>query len=183
MSFQEHHGDTLSIRMVLIGDPGVGKKALFAVWSENNSSDRPTQPFCYDTWLYGVVDCTAVDVLLWDVGSTMQWHPWDEPLRKPFGQTSVVILTVAIDDPTTFKSIDKWLKFVHEGCDGEPPVILAINKMDLKGDDCPVPNLRKDAEDVFAGVFYISLKTQENVQELFDFACRKGYESVIAEKG
>ena len=177
---EERHAETVSMKMVMLGDSGVGKTCLVSVWSTNHFNDGQTPTVGAVSSLHGVnVDGRDVDVFLWDTAGQEQFSPLTPLYLR---QTSVAILTVAVDNPETFASIDKWLQLVRETCGGGPPVVLAINKMDLKGDDCLVPDLREDAEEVFAGVFYVSAKTGENVQELFQFACRKGCQYVIAEK-
>lgn len=179
-SVEERHVDSVSMKVVMLGDSGVGKTSLVSMWSTHHFNDGQTPTVCAMSSVYGVnIDGRAADVFLWDTAGQEQFSPLTPLYLR---QTSVAILTAAIDNAETFESIDKWLQLVHETCDGGPPVILAINKMDLKGDDCIVPDLREDADEVFAGVFYVSAKTGENVQELFEFACRKGCQYVIAEK-
>lgn len=170
--------EPISIKMVMLGDSGVGKTCLVSQWSSSTFDPEQKPTVGAMSALHTVhLNGKDVDVFLWDTAGQEQYSPLTPLYLR---QACVAILTVSVDLPGSFDGIEHWLQLVSETCDGAPPVILAVNKMDLKDEsEVAIPD---DVKDRCAEVFFVSAKTGLCVSELFKHACEKGCDFAVNEK-
>jgi 50S ribosomal subunit-associated GTPase HflX len=84
-------------------------------------------------------------------------------------------LVASIVDSNSFDSIDRWVELLGDANEELPPIVLAVNKIDL-ADGAPksADQIGSELHDKFAGLFFVSAATGEQVANLFLFAAQAG---------
>jgi len=162
-----------AIKLVMLGNSGVGKSSLINKWllGGNPSSIRPTIG-AVNHMCRLQIDETETDLFLWDTAGQEQFASL-APLYVR--STSVALITVDITDMDSFLNMDSWISMLKCACDDIPPMILAINKMDLFEkavlDTNEIENKHKNT---FKHIIFASAQTGENVDILFTKAAKEG---------
>jgi small GTP-binding protein len=108
------------------------------------------------------------DLYVWDTAGQEQF----QSLMPLYARSSsLAIVTAAINDEASFDSIPNWVETITTSCDTPPPIILAINKMDLTenmtvGRDA----IHEKYDSQFIGIFFVSALSGEGVDQLFALA-------------
>ena len=118
------------IKVILLGESGVGKTNLINVSLGRNFNDESlsTQSCYYSESSFTYKDKTYF-YNLWDTAGQEQYRS----LNRIFLQKGKIILLVySIDNETSFKEIEFWLNYVKENLEDEKHIIALIaNKSDL----------------------------------------------------
>lgn len=164
-----------NLKVVLLGDSGVGKTSLVFKWVTGFFNEKLKPTIGTNHQIKSIeINGTEVDVFLWDTAGQEQFHAL-APLYVR--QSSAVIIVTAADNPESQRNIQTWVNLVADSCDGNPPMILAVNKIDLVDSINSVcEGTIKDQVKKFPKVFYVSASTGENVEQLFLEASQQGYE-------
>jgi 50S ribosomal subunit-associated GTPase HflX len=87
----------------------------------------------------------------------------------------VAILVASVVDSNSFDSIDRWVELLGDANEELPPIVLAVNKIDV-ADRAPksLEQIGNELHDKFAGLFFVSAATGEQVANLFLFAAQVG---------
>lgn len=171
---EDSEDSTPSIKVVMLGDSGVGKTSLAQRWTIGifDPNQRPTvgafsslhcvkisktdrlselnrliflgQSLEYKFSEKEKTDSKSsffnsnkktvsdeyidVDVFLWDTAGQEQYAPLSPLFLR---ETSSVILTVSCIDQESLENAEKWINIINQFSEGEPPVILAVNKTDV----------------------------------------------------
>jgi small GTP-binding protein len=163
-----------SFKTVLLGDSGVGKTSLLTRWTLGRyiKTTVPTVGATHHRKPL-VLDDEEVDLFLWDTAGQEQFQAL-APLYARW--SSAAILVTSIVDPRSFQNIDKWISLLESANDQVPPVILAINKVDLRSEGArSMDELETEFRGRFAAIFFVSAATGEEVENLFKFAALTGY--------
>lgn len=159
-------------KAVLLGDSGVGKTALMTRWSTGTfTNNSPTIGANHIMRKINFRD-DSVDMFVWDTAGQEQFQSLT-PLYVR--SASVAIITAAINNADSFDHIGQWLSLLEASSLPVPPAILAVNKDDLE------PIITRDEiyerfSSKFTGIFFVSAKKNEMVNELFSDAATKGYD-------
>ncbi len=164
--------DRMKAKVCLVGEAAVGKTSLIRRFVLDEFDDR------YVTTLGAKVSKkemtidaggrrTRLDLTVWDI---MGEKGFRDLLRDAYFQGARGILAVAdLTRYSTLRELDEWATSVFRVV-GEVPVVVAVNKIDLKDE---VMLLYGDKEiDAHARAydapwFYTSAKTGENVEPAF----------------
>lgn len=167
------------------------KSSFFYSNTSNESADQDEQ--------------TDVDIFLWDTAGQEQYAPLSPLFLR---QASSVILTVSCNDRDSLENAAKWINIVDQFSDGDPPIVLAVNKTDTipsisslvgsqnseKIDDVlnrpmftineivkKYPSKANDdsLNGYFAAIVPVSAKSGFNVKALFQIAAEEGYDYVM----
>ncbi|EAX98632.1 Ras family protein [Trichomonas vaginalis G3] len=163
----------ISCKVVLIGNPGVGKTSLVNYWI-NEKFTRRYAPTIGANHLRKLikVDDETVDVCVWDTAGQEQFLSL-APLYTRAAACAIAV--AAIDDIDSFKALPTWVNMINDSCDEIPPILLAISKTDLTTPNCPTEEyIETNYGTYFAGIFYTSSKSGENVGLLFTQASKLG---------
>ena len=170
---------TVAIKVVLLGNSGVGKTSLISRWVTGSwqANLKPTVGTVNLTQRV-TINQTEVQVILWDTAGQEQFSTL-APLYVR--SACVVILTASFSDETSFERLDYWMNLVKETCDANTPVILAVNKKDLQ-ESCPytIDEIDKKYNPIYHNIFYVSAQSGENVDLLFNNASEIGYDFYIS---
>lgn len=169
---REREANRVRFKVCLVGDPGVGKTALVARYVR----DEFTGDYIHTIGTkVSKKEITLVDpqtqapvvlsLLIWDI---MGQPAFRELLRDAYFHGAGAVLGVAdLTRPETSEAIGDWIVSVHQ-VEAGIPVVLALNKSDLAGED------RANAEKAISAtqhsrddVFITSAKTGTGVEEAF----------------
>jgi small GTP-binding protein len=157
-------------KIVILGNSGCGKTAIILRWVSGTfpEASNPTIGSNHQRKRILLGPNRPVDLYVWDTAGQEQFQSLTPLYTR---SASLAIVTVAIDDESSFNAIPRWITTVTSSCEVPPPVVLAVNKMDLR--DSAVFTMdqvhtRWDSE--FAGIFFVSALTGESVDQLFEFA-------------
>ena len=119
------------VKLLMLGDSGVGKSCLMTRFSD--------EKFPIDIVGTAGIDCkekviTAsgknIKVQIWDTAGQERYSILTESYyKKAFG----VVLVYDVTDPTSFASVDSWIKSIKEKGNAVVQVMLVGNKIDLAG--------------------------------------------------
>ncbi|KAJ7263529.1 cell division control protein 42 [Mycena rebaudengoi] len=129
-----------SIKMVIVGDGGVGKTSLCISYTTKMfpseyiptvfDSYAVTIPVGTESWIFG----------LWDTAGQPEYDRL-RPLSYP--QTDVFVACFSVGLPASFENIKhKWFPEVHHHCPGVPCLIVAT-QIDLRSDQQAVQKMTK----------------------------------------
>lgn len=163
---QSTQEENLSLKIVLLGNSGVGKTSLATKWTSGNfaKTNKPTIGANHQKKTMTVRN-QQVDVFLWDTAGQEQF----QALTPLYARSSAAaVIVAAIDDQTSFTGLFTWIDLLKSACGSLPPMILAINKIDLLGKEISTKEeLQAKYEEQFNGIFFVSASTGEQVDCLF----------------
>jgi small GTP-binding protein len=163
----------ISFKAVLLGDSGVGKTSLITRWTTGSYSQHshPTIGTHHRRQRISV-EGHDVDFFIWDTAGQEQF----QSLTPLYARSSAVaILTVSIIESTSLTNIDRWISLLSSANDIIPPIVLAVNKIDLLEKAVKsVDEIQEEFGRRFAGIFFVSAATNEEVNNLFMFAAVVG---------
>ncbi|KAH0789228.1 ras-related protein RABA1f [Histomonas meleagridis] len=118
------------IKIVLIGDSGVGKTNLLSQFARNKfvQDFKTTIGVEYATKTIGV-EGKVVKVQIWDTAGQERYRAITSAYYK--GAQGAMLL-YDITSSITFESLDKWLKELRNQTGGDIPIMLVGNKCDLE---------------------------------------------------
>ncbi|XP_004347337.2 abnormal cell MIGration family member [Capsaspora owczarzaki ATCC 30864] len=162
----------LQKKLVVVGDPNVGKTTLLTVFK---SGVFPTvyEPTVFENSVKDIiVDSKPVELLLWD---TAGQEGMDRVRVMSYNKADAVLLCFAFDSTISFENIQhKWIKEVLKHC-RDSKIILVGLKTDLRGEGAS-PS-KADAEQLaikleLDGYIECSAKANQGVTEVFTQAVR-----------
>ncbi|KAL7631452.1 UNVERIFIED_CONTAM: hypothetical protein RMT77_017133 [Armadillidium vulgare] len=174
---QSSRGRSTVLKVVLLGDGGVGKSCLMNRFVTDRFDDQSLHTIG--------VEFLNKDILL--NGETYTLQIWDtagqerfRSLRTPFYRGSdMCMLTFSVDDPLSFKNLDTWRKEFKHYADvkADFPFLVVGNKVDLGRKVS-----REDAENWClenGDLPYVetSAKDSTNVEEAFMLCLRRWHNS------
>jgi small GTP-binding protein len=155
---------TKARKVVLLGPSGVGKTSIFTQWTTNsfNPNETPTIGGMNAELRFQFHEKT-VEFVIWDTAGQERFHS-----ITPFylRGTDYVVIVVAWNDRTTFKTIPDWITLVNDSVSRPPeiPKLLVINKSDLSaGDTEEVVATAETYREHFVEIIQCSAKTGENI--------------------
>lgn len=163
-----------SYKLIILGDTGVGKTSIISRRIYQRFDDNvPLTVGVSNFTITEKIKGKDIELKVWDTAGQEQYAS----LIPMFSRNSdVCILCCDVTTPNSFDHLEMWkTKLNDSGCD--PPIILAINKMDLSSD-----NFEKIYEDhsktleKFDTILYVSAKINSGIADLFQLAAEKAYE-------
>jgi small GTP-binding protein len=164
----------LSFKVVLLGDSGVGKTSLITRWTTGafSKGTNPTVGANHQRKRLAI-EGREVDLFLWDTAGQEQF----QALTPLYARcAAVAILTTSIVETSSFANIDRWVDLLQSAADELPPIVLAVNKIDLRESaQKSTSEIQREYQKRFAGIFFVSAFTDEEVENMFMFAALEGY--------
>uniref|UniRef100_A0A1L8E3N2 Mitochondrial Rho GTPase n=1 Tax=Nyssomyia neivai TaxID=330878 RepID=A0A1L8E3N2_9DIPT len=163
-------GNSRLVRILLVGDPGVGKTSLIlSLVSEEFPEDVP--PKAEEITIPADVTPEQVPTNIVDYSATEQT---DDTLMEEIARASVVCVVYSVEDDTTIDRISShWLPLIRESMptDQRKPVVLVGNKVDLVDFSTidQVLSIMEEYREVESCV-ECSAKTLQNISEMFYYA-------------
>jgi small GTP-binding protein len=167
-----------SFKAVILGDSGVGKTSIVTRWMTGVFScrDSPTIGANHQTKSV-MLDGHEVEMFLWDTAGQEQFRSLT-PLYVR--SSSVAILTASITDRISFENLNVWIQTLLSSTDSTPPIILAVNKIDLTDAmELTQEEIDDKYRDRFAGLFFVSALQDVEIDNLFMAAAQAGYKFTL----
>jgi len=156
----------LAFKIILIGDPSVGKTSTIHRYSDDKFDDSYLPTIGADFNLK-VVDMENLEIILtiWDIGG----HDRFSMIRNFYYQGAhggLIIFDLTRKE--TFENVKLWHQDILKGANSKIPTILIANKSDLK-DQIQVTDdeIDKLAKELNSTWYKASAKTGENTNEAF----------------
>jgi len=129
MSEKEEDGDSDEIKIILIGDSGVGKTNLIntCVGLGFNDSENPTVTGYFNSKTMTVNDKTYT-LNLWDTAGQESYRGLTQLF---FRGAEIIILVYDITSKKTFESLDEWYEISEDTINNEHVYGIVGNKNDL----------------------------------------------------
>ena len=120
----------LTFKMIVIGDPGVGKSCLTgrALKNEFDQKYAPTIGFEFLTYNVNIQD-KVIKLQIWD---TCGQEMYRSLITNFYRNSSLAMMVYSIDSKESFEHINVWLKEVKVHSNPDIKIILIGNKCDLE---------------------------------------------------
>jgi len=165
----------LVVKLMLIGDSGVGKTSLLMRWSEGGFNPKFMSTIGIDfRQKYLTVDNRNLKVQVWDTAGQERFRV----IAKAYYRGSMGLLMVFdVTDRKSFDNVTGWIKSVQETVvylDKKLQILLVGNKVDLKEKRVVTEQEAKDLAAKF-GAQYIetSAKSETGVDQVFDVVLKE----------
>ena len=155
-----------SIKVVLIGDPAVGKSCIAnrAVTGIFNEDIEATLGASYISKNI-IFNEKEYKLQIWDTAGQEKFRGLT-PLY--FRGANVALIVYAIDNIDSFHSVEKWLSRLKESAGNEVHLFLVANKIDNIAYKVVESNEGQELAEKIGTVFYeVSAKTGQGVDDLF----------------
>lgn len=154
------------IKIVMIGDSGVGKSCIFSRFGDNmfHSDFVPTIGVDFTIKIINI-DGRKVKLHIWDTAGQERFTPI---VSSYYRGAQGMILVYDITDRNSFKHIDKWLHEIERSGDPSVKKILVGNKTDVTGKrEVTYVEGKKYADELGIPFLEVSAKMSTNVKEIF----------------
>ena len=164
-----------SIKVVLLGEAGVGKTCIIKQFIEKkfeqNTDSSLSAQFVSKTLAY--VDFAKT--LKFDIWDTVGQERFRSIAKIFYKDAHVVILVYDITSKKSFNALnDFWIGEIKNNCNGTPLFAIIGNKNDLYMKQEVDPLDAKDLAKKIGGIFQLtSAKTAEGISQLFDIIGKK----------
>lgn len=167
------NSERVALKIVLLGNSGAGKTSLVNRWitGSHNKSITPTVGANHQKKTIEIEN-KNVDLFIWDTAGQEQFQALTPLYTR---SAACAIICASIVDMDSFNSLDTWKELVNNSCENPPPMILAINKIDLSNDNTlSNETIEEKFTSQFNGIFFTSSVTGEGVDEMFVQAGKLG---------
>jgi small GTP-binding protein len=164
-----------SFKVVILGDSGVGKTSIVIRWMTGIFPRNEIPTIGANHQMKRVqLDTHEVELFIWDTAGQEQFRSLT-PLYVR--SASVAILTASITDRISFQNLNDWIEILLSSTDPNPPIILAVNKIDVtEGRELTQNEIDEKYRERFAGVFFVSALENIEIENLFMAAAQAGYQ-------
>jgi len=160
-------GIEIKKKINLLGETGVGKTSLTLRFVKDVFGEKYLKTIGTNVYSKNIhITGSEIKLIIYDImGDTGFDSVRDRAFKKSAGAVAVADIT---REETLDNLIDDWLPKYRRSAGQDAPILLAVNKVDLK--DQELLTRKEVVEDVtqhFDTVFFTSAKTGENVEVMF----------------
>ena len=158
--------DSVYVKILLLGDSGVGKTCLLKRYRDNNYKHNFISTVGIDYKVhYTNIDNKRVKCQIWDTAGQERFHVIT---RAYYKGSHGIVLVFDITEKSTFTNIEYWMKNISQHANTNVQIILVGNKSDLaKKRQVTVEEADAVAKRYNIQYFETSAKTGSNVDESF----------------
>ncbi len=162
----------VTIKIIVLGNGGVGKSSLAIRFAKDQFSDQYKKTIG--------VDFLQKRKFIKTVGREVGFHIWDTAgqeyfdslTRRYYKGAHVALLVFSTTDRESFLSIKKWKEKIIDEIGNKIPMLLIMNKIDAAEVDKVVTEEEANnlAISLEVNLFKASVKNNINIEEIFDKA-------------
>ena len=168
---------TPSVKLVILGNSGVGKSSLINTWITGSVLKCPTPTIGALNHMQRLtIGDSEIDLFIWDTAGQEQFASLC-PLYVR--SASVSIIVADFTDQNSIEKIDYWRDIVVSTNGQDSPMILAVNKVDLGEESVSRDYIQQNFGKKFRSIIYVSATQRYNVEELFTESARLGLHYVL----
>jgi Rab family protein len=166
------HDSTPQLKLVFLGDSGVGKTSIVTKSVSNNLPERinPTIGAAFVTKIVTFED-QKFELLIWDTAGQEVYRGL-APMYYRSAAIAIVVFDVTVAD--SYGSVDYWIRELKANVDESIAICVCGNKIDLD-ENRVIDSVAASAAALEKGVFYAeaSAATGAGVDKLFQLAMGK----------
>ena len=178
---EKYLGDEITIKIILIGNSGVGKSSLALRLKHNLFEDITKSTIGFDIFKYVVkINDIFFKLQIWDTCGLEEFSSCTTSLYK---NASLAIIVYAIDDRKSFNNIENWKNLVKKNAMPGTLIFIVGNKKDLEKEN--QRKIKKEEGEKLKITndvnFFIEASAKENefIDELFQQIAIKIYEQYL----
>ena len=170
--------DSMPIKVVLLGDSGVGKTSIIQRFTEdifksNNVTTKSANFVCKNFIL--PEEDTKVRFQIWDTAGQEKYHSLATMYYK---DAAVAIAVFDMTSEKTLIHIKTWIKELKEKVTRNVHILILGNKADLvEQQKVNIDKVKIYSNEVKAKFFIVSAKENMNIHEAFSYAAKRVLES------
>ncbi len=173
----------LSFKIIVIGDSGVGKSSLTTKATRNIFEEAYNATVGFEFFTFNIkLNEKIIKLQVWD---TCGQELYRSLITNFYRNSSLAIIVYAVNQKSTFESIDTWLRELRINSNPDAKVFLIGNKIDLDNERVITTEEGKSyADDNHLHKFIeASAKTGINAQKIFIEAAKLLYDDYILYNG
>lgn len=151
------------VKLLLLGDSGVGKSSLILRWTMDTFNASLISTFGVNFKSKRVhVNGEAIQVQVWDTAGQEQFH---KITTSYYRGANAIILVFDVSDALTFNNVEYWMKSIKAHAADSVHVVLVGNKTDLRtssSSSCITHEKGKEVADRF-GVPYFETSAKDSM--------------------
>ena len=164
-------------KIMVIGDPSVGKTSLIRRFIENRFTEDYITTIGVDWLKKDVVikDMINVSLVVWDVAGQSKYASFKEMY---YSGSDFIIIVFDITNERSYRNIRRWMEDVQQILGEEIDLAIFANKADLEDQRKIMSYEEYEDLPTLWGIVETSAKTGQNVDEIFEkiaeFLVKKG---------
>ncbi|MDF1540026.1 MAG: GTP-binding protein [Candidatus Thorarchaeota archaeon] len=166
-------------KVCVVGNGGVGKTSAVRRYSEGVFTEEyqvtvGVQHSTQTIQIDGSDGLTNVKIICWDLGGQDKF----KFVRPMFYRSARgLVLMFDVTSRASFEALPKWIKEAEDGIGSGVPMVLAANKFDLPDHEVSLDELQEFAQQIGAEYVVTSVKTGDNVNNMFKMLGTVVYEA------
>jgi small GTP-binding protein len=169
----------LSLKVIVLGDAGVGKSSLTNKATKNIFDDKYTATVGFEFFTFNIkINDKIVKLQIWD---TCGQELYRSLITNFYRNSSLAIIVYAVNHKDSFNDVDMWLRELRTHSSPDVKVFLIGNKIDLESErQISTEEGQRYAEQYKLNKFVeTSAKTGFNAKNIFIEAAKILYEDYI----
>lgn len=156
----------IDLKIILLGDAGVGKTAIFTRYSDNKFSENYVATLGVQLKAKDMIldESTMADMKIWD---TMGEEKFRAVTKQYYHDCNGIILIFDLTSEDSLQNLSKWIEDINNNAPKNAIVYMVGNKCDKSGRQITAERGRKYADDHNYPYIEASAKTGENIDLLF----------------
>ena len=162
-------------KLLIIGESGVGKTCLLLRFTDDSFTANHLTTIGIDFKIKIInLENKLIKLQIWDTAGQERFGTKSKTYYKG---AHGIILTYDVTDANSFKNIRNWIKQIEANAQTSVKKVLVGNKCDKPDRVVTKEEGKKLADDHNMSFFETSVKTNQNVTEVFNFLTKEILES------
>ena len=169
-------------RVITLGNYAVGKTSIIRQFITHEFEDKllPTIGIDFSNKNITIDNGVEMKIKIYDTSGQEKYHSL---VKGYYKNADGILFVFSVNDEKSLESIEKWLKSFEDNCEHgrKIPKVLVGNKIDLER-EITEEKLKYYSEKYELKVFYVSAKSGEGIEELFQHIGKEIYDEYKKDK-